>query len=262
MSGSIDELLEIMAALRDPETGCPWDVKQDFRTIAPYTIEEAYEVDDAIRRGDMEELREELGDLLLQVVFHAQMAREAGIFSFEDVVAAICSKMTERHPHVFEQPKDVSEIELRDVWESQKESERRRKGSPGSALDGVARALPALMRSQKLIKRAARKGFRWSSPEDAFTKCREELGELQQAVAGNDGRDHVEEEMGDLLFASVAIACQHGLDAEKALRRANDKFENRFRRLEESLEEDGRNMADLSVEDLVSRWRRSRTAPS
>ncbi len=253
MSGSIDRLLEIMAALRNPETGCPWDVKQDFSTIAPYTIEEAYEVSDAIDRGDMRDLREELGDLLLQVVFHAQMAREAGAFDFSDVAAAICDKMIERHPHVFERAQAVSDTELRDAWESRKESERRRKGGHESALDGVARALPALLRSQKLIKRAARKGFDWAAPEDALEKCREEVEELQ-AAARLETIERVEEELGDLLFACAAIAGRYGLDAERSLRRANEKFEHRFRRLETMLAESRREMAEMSAEDLTGLW--------
>ncbi|MBS1270550.1 MAG: Nucleoside triphosphate pyrophosphohydrolase [Gammaproteobacteria bacterium] len=257
MSGTIDELIEIMAALRDPETGCPWDVKQDFSTIAPYTIEEAYEVSDAIERGNMDHLREELGDLLLQVVFHAQMAREANAFGFDEVVASIRDKMVERHPHVFERPRGVDEVELREAWEARKESERQRKGGHESALDGVARALPALLRAQKLIKRAARKGFSWSSPNDAFTKCREELEELQDA--GRSGEyEHREEELGDLLLACVAIAGQFGVDAEKGLRGANDKFERRFRRLESKLRERHWDMADVTIEDLSRLWEQSK----
>ncbi|MGA8258872.1 MAG: nucleoside triphosphate pyrophosphohydrolase [Arenicellales bacterium] len=258
MSGSIERLLEIMAALRDPNTGCPWDVKQSFASIAPYTIEEAYEVHDAIERGDMEDLREELGDLLLQVVFHAQMASEAGAFAFEDVVEAICSKMVERHPHVFERPGGIDERELREAWEAKKENERLRKQEQGGALDGVARALPALLRSQKLIKRAARKGFDWASPREAFTKCREELDELQEAALDSEDRTRQEEELGDLLLACVGVAAQLGLDAEKALRRAGGKFEARFRHLEESLQAQSRGLSDVSAEDLARLWQRAK----
>lgn len=257
MSASIDELLEIMAALRDPETGCPWDVKQNFGSIAPYTIEEAYEVNDAIQRGDMADLREELGDLLLQVVFHAQMAREGGAFDFGDVVEAICGKMVERHPHVFEQHEPVGDAALRDAWESKKEHERFRKGDHHSALDGVAQALPALLRAQKLIKRAARKGFDWPTPRAALDKCREELSELEDAASADD-RAGLEEELGDVLFACVAAAGQYGLDAEKALRGANAKFEDRFRSVEDTLRESRREITDASPEDLDQLWTRAK----
>jgi len=258
MPRSIQDLLDIMAALRDPQTGCPWDIKQDFASIAPYTIEEAYEVSDAIERGDMADLREELGDLLLQVVFHAQMGREAGAFEFGDVVAAICDKMVDRHPHVFDRQQPVADGELREVWENRKEEERRRKGGHPSALDGVALALPALLRAEKLVKRAARKGFVWPSPDDAAAKCREELDELRQAVDSGDGAERIEEELGDLLFACTALAYRHGVDAEKALRRANDKFEHRFRRLEEAVTAQGRGVEDVCVEDLLGLWERAK----
>lgn len=259
MSTSINELLEIMAALRDPDTGCPWDVEQDFGTIAPYTIEEAYEVSDAIQRGDMGDLREELGDLLLQVVFHAQMASEAGAFEFDDVVAAICTKMVERHPHVFENRRPVDDAGLRDAWESRKEDERQRKGGHDSAVDGVALALPALLRAQKLIKRAARKGFEWPAPEAAVAKCREELDEFQEAAASAEDSGRLEEELGDLLFACVAAAGRYGLDAEEALRRANAKFERRFRRVETALRDSRREIADASLEDLGRLWEQAKT---
>jgi MazG family protein len=262
MSQSIDDLLDIMAALRDPATGCPWDVQQDFSTIAPYTIEEAYEVSDAIRRGDTDELREELGDLLLQVVFHAQMAREIGAFEFGDVVRAICDKMIERHPHVFAHGSAVSEGELREVWETKKETERQTKRGQDSALDGVALALPALMRSQKLIKRAARKGFKWPSPDDAFQKCREELDELHEAAALAGDKNRLEEETGDLIFACASVAVQYGVDTEKALRLANDKFEARFRSIESSLREDRRDMADVPADQLAELWERSKAGAS
>jgi len=259
MSASIDQLLEIMAALRDPDTGCPWDVKQDFSTIAPYTIEEAYEVNDAIQRGDMPDLRDELGDLLLQVVFHAQMAREAGAFGFDDVVDGICRKMIERHPHVFERQANVDDAALRDAWESKKEDERRQKGGHHSALDGVAQALPALLRAQKLIKRAARKGFDWPAPEAAVGKCREELEEFRDAAASGEDHQRLEEELGDLLFACVAAAGQYGLDAETALRRANDKFDSRFRRVESALRSGRQELGETSLEDLDQLWEQAKS---
>lgn len=259
MPASINRLLEIMAALRDPDTGCPWDVRQDFATIAPYTIEEAYEVDDAIQRGDMDDLREELGDLLLQVVFHSQMAREAGFFGFDEVVATICDKMVARHPHVFDRRRPVDDAGLRDAWESKKESERLHKGGHDSALDGVAQALPALLRAQKLVRRAARKGFDWPTPEAALAKCREELNELREAVDSGDEHRRLEEEMGDLLFACAAAAGRYGVDAEQALRRANAKFEDRFRYVEAALRDTRRDMPEASPEDLVELWEQAKT---
>ncbi|HSH41590.1 MAG TPA: nucleoside triphosphate pyrophosphohydrolase [Arenicellales bacterium] len=259
MAASINELLEIMARLRDPDSGCPWDVKQDFASIAPYTIEEAYEVSDAIQRGDMDDLREELGDLLLQVVFHSQMAREAGEFDFDDVVAAICRKMVDRHPHVFEELGAVDDAGLRDAWESKKEAERAEKGGHDSALDGVALALPALLRAAKLLRRAARKGFEWPQPSAALAKCREELDELEDAARMPDQRERLEEELGDLLFACASVAAQYGLDAESALRGANAKFERRFRRIEDALRAGDRRMEELPGEELESLWERART---
>jgi len=259
MSSSINQLLEIMAALRDPDGGCPWDLQQDFASIAPYTIEEAYEVSDAIQRGDMADLREELGDLLLQVVFHSQMAREAGEFDFNDVAAAISSKMVERHPHVFERNRAPSEAELRDAWESKKESERQRKGGHDSALDGVAQALPALMRAQKLVKRAARKGFDWQDRASAVAKCREELSEVEEAAALPDQPERLEAEFGDLLFACVAAAGRYGVDAEEALRRANARFEARFRRIESLLRDSGDDLAEMSASDLDRLWQQAKS---
>lgn len=220
----IDQLLAIMARLRDPESGCDWDIAQDFATIAPYTIEEAYEVADAIARGDMADLRDELGDLLLQVVFHARMAEEAGHFAFADVAQAISDKMIARHPHVFAAAGGAMD-EAR--WEDLKESERAAKGVT-SALDGVALALPALMRAEKLQKRAARTGFDWPDPSGSEAKIFEEIEELKTATS-----DELRfEEAGDLLFAVVNFVRAHGISAEDALRAANAKFERRFRGME------------------------------
>ncbi|WP_211277365.1 nucleoside triphosphate pyrophosphohydrolase [Erythrobacter donghaensis] len=220
----IDRLLAIMARLRDPDTGCEWDVAQDFASIAPYTIEEAYEVADAIARGDMADLREELGDLLLQVVFHARMAEEAGHFAFADVAAAISAKMEARHPHIFGDAGGTMD-EAR--WEDLKAGERSAKGI-ASALDGVALALPALMRAEKLQKRAARTGFDWPDPSGSEAKIAEEIAELKQAISEQDKV----EEAGDLLFAAVNFVRAHGISAEEALRAANAKFERRFRAME------------------------------
>lgn len=242
MTRQIDRLLSIMARLRDPQHGCEWDLAQDFRTIAPYTIEEAYEVADAIDHGDMQELREELGDLMLQVVFHARMAEEAGHFSFDDVARAISDKMEARHPHIF--GADSGTMTPR-RWEELKAAERTEKGS-GSAMDGVARALPALMRANKLQKRAARDGFDWPDKEGPAAKIMEELDELAQAPT-----DKQLEEAGDLLFAAANLVRAYGVDAEQALRAANDKFERRYRAME--LRADGR-FARLTLEEQEHLW--------
>lgn len=220
----IERLLAIMARLRDPHAGCEWDLVQDFTSIATYTIEEAYEVADAIARDDMVDLKDELGDLLLQVVFHARMAEEAGHFAYDDVASAICRKMENRHPHIFG-GENGSMDETR--WENLKETERAAKGNT-SALDGVALALPALMRAQKLQKRAARTGFDWPDPSGSEAKISEEIDELKAAST-----DHAKfEEAGDLLFAVVNYVRAHSISAEDALRAANAKFERRFRGME------------------------------
>ncbi|MBA3862605.1 MAG: nucleoside triphosphate pyrophosphohydrolase [Erythrobacter sp.] len=220
----IAHLLAIMARLRDPQSGCAWDLAQDFASIAPYTIEEAYEVADAITRGDIGDLKDELGDLLLQVVFHARMAEEAGHFAFKDVAAAISAKMEARHPHIFG---DASGTMDETRWEDLKAEERSAKGVT-STLDGVALALPALMRAQKLQKRAARTGFDWPDPSGSEAKIHEEIEELNTASSEQDKL----EEAGDLLFAVVNFIRAHGISAEDALRAANAKFERRFRAME------------------------------
>ena len=221
----LDRLIAIMARLRDPERGCEWDLAQDFSTIAPYTIEEAYEVADAIARRDMGDLRSELGDLLLQVVFHARMAEEAGHFAFTDVASAIADKMEARHPHIFG---DAGGSMTEARWEDLKAEERAAKGV-ASALDGVALALPALMRAEKLQKRAARTGFDWPDPSGSEAKIAEEIAELKSAPSDETRF----EEAGDLLFAVVNFVRAHGISAEEALHAANAKFERRFRAMED-----------------------------
>jgi ATP diphosphatase len=218
-----NRLAEVMARLRDPEGGCPWDLEQDFATIAPYTIEEAYEVADAIERGDLAGLREELGDLLLQVVYHAQMAAEAGAFDLADVASGIADKMIRRHPHVFGDVEVASAAAQTEAWEKLKAAEKPRAG----ALDGVALGLPALMRAQKLQKRAARVGFDWPDAQGPRAKIDEELAEIAAAPSERHA-----EEIGDLLFAVVNYARHLGVDAEEALRSANAKFERRFTAME------------------------------
>jgi len=248
----IYKLLEIMAALRDPLRGCPWDRAQDFRSIAPYTIEEAYEVADAIDRGDLGALREELGDLLLQVVFHAQMASEQGAFDFADVVAGINAKLRRRHPHVFgtEQVATAGEQSL--AWEAQKAEERAAAGATGT-LDGVSQALPALRRACKLGQRAARVGFDWPDAGGPRQKLLEELAEVDAAAAGED-RARLAEEVGDLLFAAANLARKLGVEPEEALRQANRKFSRRFAAVEQSVRASGRPFADFSLQELDALW--------
>ena len=242
----IDRLLAVMARLRDPDHGCEWDSVQTFEMIAPYTIEEAYEVADAIERGDMAELKDELGDLLLQVVFHARMAEEAGLFGFDDVATAISDKMERRHPHIFGDRAEGGHH----LWEVIKAEERAAKGNPDvppSALDGVALGLPALLRAEKVQKRAARTGFDWPDPSGARAKIDEELAEVEAADTDADR----EEEIGDLLFAMVNWARKLGVNPETALRAATAKFERRFRAMEQSA---GHAFAGLDLDAKEALW--------
>lgn len=261
----IDELLAIMARLRDPGRGCPWDVKQDFASIAPYTIEEAYEVADAIQRGDMQDLKDELGDLLLQVVFHARMAEEAGHFAFADVAAAINDKMIRRHPHVFGDAESQADAEAQLAnWEELKRREREASGAKDtSVLAGIARGLPEWQRAVKLQKRAATLGFDWPGPAPVIAKLHEEIEEVRvefDAVAAGDAqaRDRLEDELGDVLFV-VANLTRHGkVDFGAALRRANAKFERRFRRMEQLAAEEGVDLSSLALEDQDAYWNRAK----
>ncbi len=249
MSADITPLTNIMARLRDRDTGCPWDIEQNFATIAPYTIEEAYEVADAIERNDLDALKDELGDLLLQVVFHSQMASEQSAFTLQDVVNAICDKMVRRHPHVFGDISAASH-EVPDNWETIKAAERS-DNDDNSALAGVALALPALLRAQKIQKRAARTGFDWPDQSGVRDKIIEELDEVSEATTA----EHVAEEIGDLLFAVVNLARFHQVDAEHALKQANTKFERRFRDMELSA---GDAFVDLSLEQKEELWRQAK----
>lgn len=228
----IDRLLAIMARLRDPERGCPWDREQDFATIAPYTIEEAYEVADVIERGDMAALKDELGDLLLQVVFHARMAEEAGLFGFDDVAAAIADKMVRRHPHVFGDVEIASVSAQNEAWEAHKAAERQARGEAGSVLNGVASAFPALLRAAKISRRAARIGFDWPDARTVIPKLHEEIAELEAELDRDAEPAVLEEEIGDLLFAAANLARKLDIEPETALRRATAKFERRFREVE------------------------------
>jgi MazG family protein len=235
---AIDRLLAIMARLRDPARGCPWDREQNFATIAPYTIEEAYEVADAIERGNMTALKDELGDLLFQVVFHARMAEEAGLFAFDDVAEAIADKMERRHPHVFGDVDIASVAAQNEAWEAHKAAERHASGGGASVIDGVALALPALLRAAKISRRAARIGFDWPDARAVIDKIEEEIDELVAEIDEGD-RAVLEEEMGDLLFAAANLARKLDIEPETALRRATAKFERRFRQVEALAKERG-----------------------
>ena len=251
----IDRLRNIMARLRDPNGGCPWDLEQDFSTIAPYTIEEAYEVADAIERNDLTDLRGELGDLLFQVVFHSQMAEEKGVFNFDDVAQAISDKMVARHPHVFGEAEQRNATEQTVAWEEIKQAEREKQSSDEklSALSGVANALPALMRAQKLQKRAARVGFDWPSPSPIIGKIHEELEEVNEAIE-NKGKKEVEEELGDLLFVCVNLVRKLGGDAEEVLKSANAKFYRRFTAMESLASAAETSFAELSLDEQEALW--------
>ena len=266
-SAPIEALRAVMARLRDPERGCDWDIAQSFATIAPYTIEEAYEVADAIEREDLEDLRDELGDLLLQVVFHARMAEERGAFDFDDVARAIVAKLIRRHPRVFGEgrgagEKPLSDAARREAWEAAKAAERAAKAGEArsdapSALEGIARNLPALARAEKIQRRAARVGFDWADTDPVRAKIEEELGEVTEAAAAGD-EDALEDELGDLLFSVVNLARHHDVDAESALRRANAKFERRFRRVERFAAAEGTTLDGLGLDALDTLWERAK----
>ncbi|HVV96826.1 MAG TPA: nucleoside triphosphate pyrophosphohydrolase [Rhodanobacteraceae bacterium] len=259
MKPTIDEFLRIMATLRDRERGCPWDLEQTFDTIAPYTIEEAYEVADAIDRRDYGHLREELGDLLLQVVFHAQMAKEAGHFDFGDVVAAICDKMIARHPHVFADARFANVEEQTAAWENIKADERAAKGNADtSALAGISRGLPEWQRALKLQQRAARVGFDWPNVDPVFEKLHEELDEVREEFARGADPERLDDEIGDVLFVCVNLARHAGVDVSRALRHANAKFERRFRRMEALAAEAGEALPGRSLEEQDALWDRAK----
>jgi nucleoside triphosphate diphosphatase len=262
----IDRLLAVMARLRDANGGCPWDLAQDFKTIAPYTIEEAYEVADAIEREDMAGLKDELGDLLLQVVFHARMGEEIGAFDFDAVADTIVDKMLRRHPHVFgsahvDANRTATKSAVNDNWESIKAAERaaKHKGDqPSSVLDGVANALPALARAEKLQRRASRVGFDWGAPEPILDKIAEEIGELGAELPTAD-KAKITDELGDVLFAVVNLARHLEIDPEVALRGTNAKFERRFKYIERMLLLDGKSPEDSSLEEMDALWNEAKT---
>ena len=254
MLHQLDRIIEIMRRLRDPETGCPWDVEQDFATIAPYTIEEAYEVADAIHREDVDDIRDELGDLLLQVVFHARIAEEAGLFTLADVARGICEKMIERHPHVFADEARPESAQQSRRWEDIKAAERARRGQTG-VLDDVAAGLPPMLRALKLQKRAARVGFDWPDIAPVIDKLHEETNELRDELARPQvDKAKVEDEVGDVLFVAVNLARQAGIDPETALMACNSKFEKRFRYIEQQVEKSGKSMRETSLDEMEAHW--------
>jgi ATP diphosphatase len=259
-SRDIDRLIQIMAALRDRNSGCPWDIQQTFRTIAPFTIEEAYEVADAIERGDIHDLRDELGDLLLQVVFHARMAEEAGQFDFGGVVDAITAKLIRRHPHVFANARDLSPAEVKALWGRIKAEEKRDRAAarglsegPASALSGVPLSMPALTRALKLQEKASKVGFDWAEARAVLAKLREEIDEIEAEIdAGDAGA--AAGEIGDLLFAAANLARHLAVDPEAALRGTNAKFERRFGHIESRLAAEGRTPAEASLDEMEALW--------
>ncbi|HMK41025.1 MAG TPA: nucleoside triphosphate pyrophosphohydrolase [Methyloceanibacter sp.] len=267
---TLEDLLAVMARLRDPDTGCPWDLKQSFATIAPYTIEEAYEVGDAIARDDLDALEDELGDLLLQVVYHAQMASEQSRFDFSDVADGITRKMIRRHPHVFVDPSLRDEFLGSNVWERIKAEEKAERGVPpsdaGSRLDEVPLALPALARAVKLQKRAAEVGFDWPSLEPVLAKAEEEIAELKDAITAHDDAANesraakIREEFGDLLFVMANVARHLKVDPEAALREANAKFVRRFKSIEQALAKEGRRCEDATLEEMDQLWDEAKDA--
>ena len=250
----IQSLLDIMRRLRDPDSGCPWDLKQNFHTIVPFTIEETYELADAIAAEDYAQIRDELGDVLFQVVFYAQIASEQALFTFEDVVDGTAEKLRRRHPHVFAATggQSVSAGEVKERWEQIKGEERQQKNQKGT-LDDIPKALPALSRSQKLQKRAARVGFDWSELDAVRGKVDEELGELAEAISEGESAA-IESEVGDIFLAMVNLARHLGVDAEAALRHANRRFEKRFRLMETAADRDGSQLSEESLERLEERW--------
>jgi nucleoside triphosphate diphosphatase len=253
----MDRLVEIMATLRNPNGGCPWDVEQTFATIAPHTIEEAYEVADAIEQNDMDSLKDELGDLLFQSVFHAQMAKELNEFSFDDVVNGVIDKMIRRHPHVFGDQSIKTADEQTASWENIKATERETKlgAADESALAGLTSGLPALIRAEKLQKRAARVGFDWPEVAPVFDKLREETAELQVEIDTDGGKARLTDELGDMLFVCVNLARKLNIDAETALRGANFKFETRFRHMEGALKGKGRGLKGMELDAMEEVWR-------
>ena len=258
----LERIIDIMRQLRDPETGCPWDVEQDFSTITPYIIEEAYEVADAVQRGDVDDIQDELGDLLLQVVFQSRIAEEAGLFTLADVARGISDKMVDRHPHVFGSEDRPQVDEKSGRWEAIKAAERASKGKTG-VLDDIAAGLSPMLRALKLQKRAARVGFDWADMDDIITKLDEETAELRAEVSRDSvDQKRVIDEVGDVLFVAVNLARRAGVDPETALMGCNSKFERRFRYIEHYTEQTGKSVNDMSLEEMEALWQKAKTSPS
>ncbi len=258
----MEELLAVMDRLRDPDTGCPWDLAQDYRSIVPHTLEEAYEVAEAIESGDVPALRDELGDLLFQVVFYARLAAEEGHFAFTDVARQMAAKLRRRHPHVFGDAEESDAASQSLTWEAIKARERAARGGPSGALDGVSRSLPALSRAAKLQRRAARVGFDWDSVHPVLDKVHEELDELTEELDGGADPARVEEELGDLLFACANLGRHLKADPEQALRAANRKFERRFAQVETIVRERGQDPQAVGLEELEAAWQESKRRES
>lgn len=252
-NNSLNQLLRIMAQLRNPQGGCPWDLQQTFASIAPYTVEEAYEVADAIEREDKTELCHELGDLLFQVVFHARMAEEEGSFNFDDVARAICDKLTRRHPHVFD-GQEIAPEDLSRQWESFKQQERSGKSAHAYVLDDIPAGMPALTRAIKLQKRAAREGFDWPKIAPVFDKIQEEIAELKEEIQIDSNTQRIEMELGDLLFSCVNLARHLNVNPEWSLRGANQRFQDRFNAIESNLRAQGRQISDAELDELDRMW--------
>lgn len=252
----IDRLLSVMERLRNPETGCPWDAQQTFATVLPYTLEEAYEVAEAIEANDMAALKDELGDLLFQVIFHSRMAEEQGAFAFEDVAAASANKMVRRHPHVFGDVSFENQDQQNAAWEAAKAAERAEKADQPrlGVLDGVSVALPAITRATKLQARAARVGFDWPKAEQILDKIAEETEEVREELKKNASLERIEDEIGDLFFACINLARKLSINPESALRRCNRKFERRFRFIENELEKGGRSVSDADLAEMEALW--------
>ena len=256
---SIEKLIKIMRALRDPKKGCPWDLEQDFQSLIPYTIEEAYEVADAIERNDLGDIKSELGDLLFQIIFYSQLAKEQSAFDFNDVALSISEKLTRRHPHVFADAKVKNAEEQTKEWEKIKQQEREAKADKNisdlSILDDVSRTLPSLMRSEKLQKRAAKEGFDWPNISDVMVKVREEIEEVEQELnADVQDKEKIEDEIGDLFFSCINLSRHAGLDAEQCVRKSNLKFERRFRVLEKLAQDQQQKVSEMTIEEMENLW--------
>lgn len=252
----MQQLQQVMAQLRDPESGCPWDLKQNMTSLIPYTIEETYEVVDAIQSGNWQSIKDELGDLLFQVVFYAQLAREEQQFELDDIAAHTADKLINRHPHVFgtDAERNLSDAEIKAQWEQIKQQERTKKDAKGSVFDDIPSQLPSILKAAKLQKRAASVGFDWTEAEPAYAKVDEEIQEVKEAT----DQDHIEEEIGDLLFAVVNLARHKQVNPEAALQRANEKFKSRFQNIEQRLSEQGKHATDCNLDELEALWQQAK----